>query len=520
MVSSEVEDGNEVIEEFFNKIDSDKDGKLSWAEVNVALGEYESRSSFKLVDLLKIMEEELRSNTVTGSADCNTDGLSKSIDLTRFKEFVMKVPRIHGQRFQWVQSLNLNMLLARRLKLGNLFDELSGIREMTETDVDNALGSFFKDVDSAVKSEWIRLKQSGSSSFGFEIVEAAMRHGKYTFGAFGDTQMFQEGLENQIGRPDPLILKGIFRDNVLSEQSREVSVTSNYKIVYSPNQEFARVFGNPVEYKTDSSTKLKEEEIRNLGSVPIFLMEVAKGRHPEIKGPNEAELKDLDTEFQTLRKLNEEIRASNQGVFPGDIGNVQQSIELEFEGSDKESANKCHAELIEFAAHHKEMSFGVDPGQPPTGSKFCISIFGRLALFTPGENQRLIELFKSIHSSVQIKELPGSARTYIYCNFKDGKPTNLQEILSSLDFPKLSQISSLGESASKDEHIKSIVEQAQANNRIVCMQGRRHLSLRQLMNLKEIREAGLRVEEAVLVYQYTGPLFQVRFIRLVSAFFS
>ena len=497
---SEIEDGDEVIERFFKSIDLDNDGRLSWSEVKAALSA--CPSSEKLVDFLKTIEEGLRSNPA--------DGLSKNIDLARFKEILKKVPRIHGERYQWVKSMNLNMLLARRLRLGNIFDELSGIREMNDTEMEAALALFAKDVVSVVKSEWSLLKKTGSSRFGPSGVKAAMSKYAGTVGTFGDTQMFQEGLESQLGSPDPFILTGILRDNVLSDQSRERSVTSNYKIVFSLAQEYARVLGNPSEYERDPLTKLEEKDTRE--DIPIFLMEVAKGLHPEIKGPKEAELKDLSTAFQKLRKLHEEVGALNQGVFPGDIGNVQQSMEIEFELSDKESARHCHKKLLEFIADRAaEKHFFVDPGQTPDSESFRLSIYGSLSFFSSREDQALIESLKTSHPCARIQKRSGSDRVYIYCNLKHGKPLNLRDILISLDLSDLSQISAQDQSILRDEQINIICDQVQreASSRIVCMQGRRHLSLRQLMDLKEIKGAGLRVEEAIQAYQYTGPLFQV-----------
>ena len=499
---SEIDDGDEVIENFFNSIDLDNDGKLSWSEVKTALGAFESGSSLKLTDLLKNMEAELRGNTSA------IYGRDEDLNLSKFKEMVKKVPRIHGQRFQWVQSLNLNKILTRKLKLGNLFDELSGVRDMTEADIDTALNSFLKDVESVVKCEWSLLKKSCTNLFtGLEKVEEAMSKYAGTVGTFGDTQMFQEGLENQVGSPDPFILTGIFRENILSAQSMERSVTSNYKIVFSSMQEFARIFGNPLEYERGPLTILEEKDVYD--DIPIFLIEVAKGLHPGIKGPKEAELKDLDTAFRDLRKLYGEICARNQGLFPGDIGNVQQSMEIKFEAPDKESAQECHAKLVEFVNQHEERSFCVDPGQVPSNNCFRVTVFGVLAFFDSSKDQTFMELLESSNPSVRIQKLSESHRTFIYCKLEHGKPTNLLEVLKCLDLSELRRISALEESASREVHIDFIAGQAQASSKIVCMQGRRHLSLRQLMDLQEIKEAGLRVEEAIQVYQYTGPLFQV-----------
>ena len=505
---SEIEDGNEVIAHFFERIDSNRDGRLSWHEVKSALAACDDRFKMKLTDLLKKFEEDLHS--ITGAAD----GFHKSIDLTRFKDIVMKMPRIHGQRFLWVKSLNLNMLLARKLKIGDLFDELSGIKEMEEEELNTALKECFQDVESVVKSEWRLLKRS---EIVLEEVEAAISKYNGEVGSFGDTEMFQEGLDNQIGSPDPFILTGIFRENILSAQSRERSVTSNYEIVFSSMQEYARVFGNPLEYESDPSSKLKDVNTE----IPKFLVEVAKGKHPNVNGPTEAELKCLESEFRVLREYYLKISKINQNVFPGDIGNVQQSMEVQFEASDTESASKFHAEFVKLVDQAEDILFFVDSGQAPGKNTFNVTFFGTIKFFD-SEYRPFMETLRSSHPSVKIQEYSEWFRTYIYCELERSKPINLPELLQRLDISELRQISALKESASKECHIDSIVTVAQTGSRIVCKQGRRHLSLRQLMNLPEIKEAKLRVEEAMQVYQYTGPLFQVNvmFTTLVAAALS
>jgi hypothetical protein len=69
---------------------------------------------------------------------------------------------------------------------------------------------------------------------------------------------------------------------------------------------------------------------------------------------------------------------------------------------------------------------------------------------------------------------------------------------------------------SKEDHVQWIAEAALrtesddiSEHKMVFIQGRRNLSLRDLMALEEVRRAGLRVEEAIQLYQYTGPIFQV-----------
>ena len=69
------------------------------------------------------------------------------------------------------------------------------------------------------------------------------------------------------------------------------------------------------------------------------------------------------------------------------------------------------------------------------------------------------------------------------------------------------EVGKLIKDADSENLINRIVEKQR--QMIHCKQARRRLSLMKLMEISEVKEAQLRVEEAMVVYQYTGPLFQV-----------
>lgn len=287
-----VDDDDEVLQRLFDSIDSNRDGLLSCEEIISKFSELKPSSMSKNLNLLEKFEEELQNF-------CQAHG-SGTMDLRQFKEIAMKVPRIHGQRMQWAFSLNLHSLLASKLLVGEFLDELSGICSMTEIELDTAITSFVDEAVEIIKRECRLLKEHDASPAG--AAESALSKFAGPVGKFGDNRMFQEGLENQIGTPDPFILKGIIRDNVLADGSRNRSLTSNYRIVFCDLQEYARLLGNRFEYEyvADRGIKLKEEDV--VENIPIFLLEVAKGLHPGIQGPSEAELKDLADNFKKLRE--------------------------------------------------------------------------------------------------------------------------------------------------------------------------------------------------------------------------
>ena len=53
-------------------------------------------------------------------------GITVTLDRKEFKEMLKKVPRVSGQRILWARSLNLDSLLACRLKVGDFLEELLG----------------------------------------------------------------------------------------------------------------------------------------------------------------------------------------------------------------------------------------------------------------------------------------------------------------------------------------------------------------------------------------------------------
>jgi hypothetical protein len=53
-----------------------------------------------------------------------------------------QVPRVKGERVQWVRTLGLEGLLARHLPLGNFADQLSGIKNMAEEELSVAVHRF------------------------------------------------------------------------------------------------------------------------------------------------------------------------------------------------------------------------------------------------------------------------------------------------------------------------------------------------------------------------------------------
>jgi hypothetical protein len=449
-------------------------------------------------------------------------GSKDGIDSETFKTVARKTGIAIGERTIWTKCLNLDEIFARLLKVGAPMDELSSIRTMGDAEIEALLNAFLVAVANVLKAELKRLGERGQTA-GSGRVEEALNKFTGVVGRFGDAAMFQEGLESQLGSPDPFILKGILREHMSTERS----VTSNYKINFSNEQEYARVFGHPSEYERTHDTILLESECSE--DIPIFLQEIAKGLHRSVKGPSEAELRDLTTSFQKHRRCYVDICKMNNGKFPGEFGHVHKSMEIEVVTQDSKASGNFFKKLVDFGKSGFE-KFGLafslvgvlDP--LPSQPQFKFIIYAPLRFFSEKRDQELLASFVTIEPSVRI--LKRSCRVYVYCEVERAdKDAMLREILGSsevdgcFDIDDLEQIlcprvnlSGQSEADLAKLYIDKIVSAATNPNDsdIVLIPGRRRLGLREMMQIPEVKSAELRVEEAIQAYQYTGPLFQVR----------
>ena len=499
MTFDEDKDDDEVLNNTFKAIDNDGDGILHRKEIESALLDYMLKSELQLTDAFHSLLDSL------------PEGSAAGIDLKEFKDCLSSVHRIRGRRVQWARSLNLDYLLASQLKVGILFDELSGIKNSNEKEIDQALGNFFKLVSDVVKEQWAELKKP--DSLRSEEVETAFSKFNGQLGKFGDSQMFHEGLENQIGVPDPFILKGILRENVQADGSKERSVTSNYKLVFSDFQEYARLLGDTSEYKTGT-------QVFKTSGIPTYLLEVAEGLHPGVKGPSLKELLELQPEFSKLLLYHITMREMNSDHFPGDIGHVQAYSRTEFEACNVSIARSFHSQVVAKAKAAQEIEEPhIDAGEPPSGNRIVINVYAPNRFFYEGHLDELLQsLQKGSHELESVKESGTSHHFCIYCdlNHMDSeRRQHLRQLLEGRKPSDLQFMSGLLDETSLDTCIDSILTAVlqpeapgQSSARFNLRQGRRHLGLRELMALPDVKAAGLRVEEAIQAYQYTGPIFQ------------
>jgi hypothetical protein len=522
MQFTEVEDDKQVYEALFKTLDRDSSGNITMDEIKSALTDLAAASMDKsmlhidtsqLHDAFKALEKRL------------SEGKARScLDKETFCDFMRHIPHLRGQRTQWARSLNLDRLLARRLPVGSFFDGLSGMKQMTELQLDERLRFVYNDMRTVVKSEWRRL--NSARLHGTDELTVARSKFSGVVGQFGDMQMFNEGLETQIGSPDPYILKGIFRENVLSDQANKRDVTSNYQIVFSDFAEYARILGNPKEYSGDAvQTKLENSEISP--KIPIFLTEIAKGLHGDQLGPSDAELTDLEGQFSVLRDFHNETTYKLKGVFPGDIGYIQKTVEYEFHFRDQTDAGNFYDCLANKQNEPELYKLFVDLGPPPSTNAVKLKFIGSLFAFASGQDSRYWEEIAQKKpfdpSDCQFDQFiahPRSVTVHVYCEPEEmSSQVKWRETLQKYELNELIQICNLKpESDSKEKYIDVIVGEmikstllTSESGRIhyMLMPGRRYLSLKEMFLLSYVRDANLRIEEVIQAHQYTGPMFQV-----------
>jgi hypothetical protein len=154
---------------------------------------------------------------------------------------VSQVPRVKGERVQWVRTLGLEGLLARHLPMGNFADQLGGIKNMAEEELSVAVHRFIAEVPAVVSAGLKRLKGRAASQCGSEVQEHI--NSKFTLdgafvGKFATLDDFYKGPEELIGTPNPKIMQGMQAEHCLRGNSRMEFTTGNYKLTTTPATEW------------------------------------------------------------------------------------------------------------------------------------------------------------------------------------------------------------------------------------------------------------------------------------------
>jgi hypothetical protein len=349
---------------------------------------------------------------------------------------------------------------------------------------------------------------------------------------YGDKQMFDKGLEVGIGLADPFILKAILREHISAEDSEKPFLSAQYKTESTPLLEFARLLGT-------------EDSI-------AYLKTMAEGYSggSECRGPTLDELDMLQKEFDRLAKTFSEIN-SKGGIFPGEVGDSYDAVLVEARialvaGADaKQSAEDLRRALakavsedsgvlepLRLSERRVEVASAPAVDGPAVRVVLVVPLPRRLqpkdagAEILPNVRAVLHHLSGAAAGRVEAKVV--GERSYMFCEYGDERA--LRKALGALTDEEVLARAEQGRSMpnflrARRRSIALWGKRQPCVDRIVRafeletaemrkagrfrLQGRRRLTLRELMAIPEVVAAKLRVEEAIVAYQYTGPLFKV-----------
>ena len=217
-------DDEELLSKAFDQLDSDHDGIICEEEIKAAKDR--NPDSNEAMHALLLGLKGRASNA--------------SIDFAEFKRVANITPRVKGQRIEWVRSLNLEFVMAKQLKVGDFFDPLRGIKEMSDFEIDEACEKF-----SSVLPE--KLKESRDKLTKVFKTEDVFQNSKFCtdgslVGNFGDLDQFYAGPEKLIGSPNPEVLVGMEREHCARQNAEKKFTSTNYQFTTWPALEWEFVF--------------------------------------------------------------------------------------------------------------------------------------------------------------------------------------------------------------------------------------------------------------------------------------
>jgi hypothetical protein len=522
-------DDEEVIKVFFDKM-RDSKAEISREDVEKALDCYKDEE--EMVVLLKKMLLK---------APLTLDGL---------KVLVKEIPRLGGQRIVWAASLNLETLFAKYLRCGNILDGLKGIKEMKITELRSSCLGFSSLLPKIVEQEWQRITKielgDNRGKKGFQaLMNKFIDEGGF-LGTFGDVDMFHAGLESQLGYPNPKLFKAILREHCFSADWDDFIITGNYGLAFTPSQEFARLFGK-AGHAVGEPLKLPTIE---------FLMDSARQTKElrPFEGPTVKELIEVCDELKRLQKVFKSVMRRKNAVFSGEHGDEHEESIFDIavvstNCNDARAISQTFPSLIATTnqryAQFLGGNFDKNGKRPDIDIRDAEAIARGIKVVDPAkvdglkvsalismaisqrerDDLKMKETFEEIIKERNVSGVAGvqvqkiQDITYYFVDDLNDYGPNLSEsmILDKLNacsveelvakLPKLKK----GKNVPEKQHlIQQII--AIRKEMIHCKQARRRLSLKQILDVPEVKNARLRVEEALVVYQYTGPLFQVRII--------
>jgi hypothetical protein len=179
-----------------------------------------------------------------------------------FSEFKIwiQIPRVKGERVQWVRTLGLEGLLAKHLPLGTFEDQLSGIKKISKEELNIALNSFMVEVPAAVSAGVKALQfQVSAGSAVQEYINSKFALDGAFVGKFATLDDFHNGPEELIGTPNPKILQGMKAEHCFRGNRDKKFTTSNYNVTTMPESEWEFVVEPKIGYQYPHTPKERSQ---------------------------------------------------------------------------------------------------------------------------------------------------------------------------------------------------------------------------------------------------------------------
>ena len=333
-------------------------------------------------------------------------------------------------------------------------------------------------------------------------------------------------LEEELGPADGSILRAILREHMVGEDSDEPFVSSTYGILTTPLLELARLLGDDDKHGNKSAWSYFREN----------------SSHPDANnGPTHTEVERLHQEFHVLR----EAFAATSGRFPGEAGDsyAESLLDVSVTCEDDEAAavlaerfadslGAMAEEWVQGLTLAEQSARGLAVVAAPAARGAAVTATFALPHAEPGAaaEDMLGRLKRGLHAALDVDEGRIRAdhcgsRTYVYSEHTNASALRAALLSSERTAEQLAEAAAAAVPASARrrergrtrEESADVLAQAFAQEteawrkeRRFRKQARRRLRLSQIMALPEVAAAGLRVEEALVLHLFTGPMFQVR----------
>jgi hypothetical protein len=266
-------------------------------------------------------------------------GAGCELDFLAVKRAARSLPRMAGQRLEWVRAgVGLDAALARHLPPGKLDDCLAGVRGMPLEEAQRAMAAFIEEAKIRFLEALVKVKTAKGSKSAFEA------NSKFTDGfqgSFASLSDFHAGAEATLktGYPNPNTGKGIRLEHTQHPSVERLYVSSNYRIATSLLIEYAWAVlqERPAAVGMDDSEGSDEEGVEDQALTRRaldLLMKLAVARE--------------EPGIQTPGRVPSAPAAATVGglLFPGEVGDSfsESLLVLRFHGSgpaDVAAAKRC-----------------------------------------------------------------------------------------------------------------------------------------------------------------------------------